>query len=825
MTNFNSVTKVFLVLVLILPGLLWAGDFGEGLPPPDVREITDSNGINMGSGTTGVPGMSVSIGTEDSGISRDSGRSRYLQDNHTGTLTKIILNAVNSKDPRELDGFSTGTYYKVDTKGNSEIFRQSGSSYQNFKETGGSLSCSSTVCTYTNKHGLIVKFSSTISNGYKQCYGGQDTDNCHDGQDAVYDNIGMQTEAIMPDGEKLTYTYRPKPEKTSLMDAYISSVQSSQGWMLKYFFGPKNMSNPDIGVFHSEVERSVTAINSSIEYCNPSAEACNNLSNNWPKVEMHAEQTLTYPNPTASEWIATTSSTITNALGHSDSYSKSTSNNPGSYSNEGYTSPAGVLTQYLIPGCAYNASTGQCISTSGAGKVKRVSIGSEYHFDYIFLSSDPEGPDGTYNVDMARFQPNSYTDKLGRKTRFTYHDQWKTRIHKVIPPDATPSVDNPTGGYTEYLYDTRGNITHIKRYPKNGGSPLVTTAGYPSSCSNQKTCNKPIYIIDENGVRRDFTYHSQSGKVQTVTRSAVNGDRAQIRYTYQQKTPKVRNSSGNLVNSTPVWKLTEVSKCMVGDLNSCVGSANEHRTVFAYNHNNLLMTSRTERTGDGSISLTTTMGYDQDGNRLWEDGPRPGSHDRTYYYYDALHRKIGETGPDPDGSGPLGRQGIRTYYNADGKVTEVRRGVVSGVSLSALNAMFAARRTVRDYASNSGVHVKDRLYAGGVLKKVIQKSYDSSMRLECEAERLNPAKFGSLPASACTLGATGPDGGDRITKFTYDATDQVTSIIKGYGTASQKVERVNNYRPDNGLLASVEDGLGNTTFYDYDEFNRLEYTY
>jgi hypothetical protein len=78
-----------------------------------------------------------------------------------------------------------------------------------------------------------------------------------------------------------------------------------------------------------------------------------------------------------------------------------------------------------------------------------------------------------------------------------------------------------------------------------------------------------------------------------------------------------------------------------------------------------------------------------------------------------------------------------------------------------------------------------------------------------------------LPASACSLGAAGPEGNDRITKYNYDLTGAVLSTISGYGTSLQRVDRTNTYDPVNGLLKTEADGKGNTTFYKYDNFNRL----
>src|SRR3546814_6992820 len=47
---------------------------------------------------------------------------------------------------------------------------------------------------------------------------------------------------------------------------------------------------------------------------------------------------------------------------------------------------------------------------------------------------------------------------------------------------------------------------------------------------------------------------------------------------------------------------------------------------------------------------------------------------------------------------------------------------------------------------------------------LVQYSYDSVGRLLCTAQRMNPADYASLPASACTLGTEGGFGPDRISR-------------------------------------------------------------
>ena len=100
-----------------------------------------------------------------------------------------------------------------------------------------------------------------------------------------------------------------------------------------------------------------------------------------------------------------------------------------------------------------------------------------------------------------------------------------------------------------------------------------------------------------------------------------------------------------------------------------------------------------------------------------------------------------------------------------------------------------------------------------------QYSYTADGLLDCAAVRMNPAVYGGLPASACTMGQAGADGPDRISKNTYDALGRVVTLRTGVGT-SAVVDETGGYTPD-GRRSWVADGKGNKTSYYYDGHDRL----
>jgi RHS repeat-associated protein len=116
-----------------------------------------------------------------------------------------------------------------------------------------------------------------------------------------------------------------------------------------------------------------------------------------------------------------------------------------------------------------------------------------------------------------------------------------------------------------------------------------------------------------------------------------------------------------------------------------------------------------------------------------------------------------------------------------------------------------------------------RLVSGGATYALTQTSYDGLGRPECTAQRMNSAAFGSLPASACSLGTQGSYGPDRIAKTVYDAAGQVTQARNGVGTADERAEVTSTYT-SNGQVQTVADAENNKTTYVYDGHDRPSQT-
>lgn len=372
----------------------------------------------------------------------------------------------------------------------------------------------------------------------------------------------------------------------------------------------------------------------------------------------------------------------------------------------------------------------------------------------------------------------------------------------------------PEGNYIEHTRDARGNITQTVHVPKSGSglATITTSANYDATCSNPVKCNDPNYTIDARGHRTDYTYDATHGQITRVQLPApASGQpRPQIDYSYTALT-----ASGQ---STAEYKLTQITACATAA--TCGGTANETKVTIAYNTPKLLTSSVTVASGNGSLSSSTTYTYDADDNVASIDGPLSGSDDAEYFFYDAQRRPIGAIGPDPDGSGGNPRLANRVTYNAASQVTKLESGTVSGTALSNLNSMTVLRTVDTTYDSNGRKTVETLKGSDSVVAQLVQYSYDSAGRLECTALRMNPAAFGSLPASACSLGTEGSFGPDRITKLYYDAAGRAIRQESGVGTAAVGNDAATTFTL-NGKVLTATDGENNTTTYEYDGFDRL----
>jgi RHS repeat-associated protein len=410
--------------------------------------------------------------------------------------------------------------------------------------------------------------------------------------------------------------------------------------------------------------------------------------------------------------------------------------------------------------------------------------------------TDPLSHSKVITGDLTKGQITSVKDELNRTTSYGYDTQGRLT-----------STTNPEGDGTTLVLDARGNATQVKQRPKTGSaSPLlITTYTYPSSCTNQVTCNKPTQVKDPANNITTIAYNATHGGVTTVTRPAptTGAVQPQTRVTYTQ----ITSATGALV-----YMPTKVSACQT--LASCTNALDESKVSYAYN-SNLLPTTATRANGTGTVTSASSLTYDPAGNLKTVDGPLSGTADTTRYRYDADRELIGVTSPDPDGAGTMKMRAIRVTYRGDGQVSKQELGTVNSQSDPDW-ALFAPLQTIDIGFDTNARPITQTLSASGTTFAITRTNYDALGRVNCTAQRMNLA---SDPTNACTLGTVGSFGSDRIAKAIYDNASQLTQVQVGVGTTDAANERTLTYSND-GDLATLKDAENNLTTYEYDEYDR-----
>lgn len=608
-----------------------------------------------------------------------------------------------------------------------------------------------------------------------------------------------------PNGETSTWHYRTAQVNTNCRTGRFGlqacdtttyqrpqSVTTNTGRMLKATYATQD-GGDDFNKLTA-----VTAINLSIDYCDPDADTCSGLTQAWPSLSI---TTTTDNTGLVQKVFASPDSEFSARLG---------TNGPTEVDTDGSGTANFVVTRYP-DGKVYQIVKNGVTDTytySQTGDQLTVTL------------TRPNNMVSTYVLTTGETKLDSKTDPLNRTTSYEYDSEG--RLYKTT---------NPEGDQTILTYDPLGRVTETRRKAKPG-SPLadiVSTAGYVTNCTVEtlKACMKPLYTIDPRGNRTDYTYSTDSGELTQIQMpaAATGGTRPEIDYTYTSLYAKVRNGVGVLVDAdAPVWKLTGATRCATAA--TCAGTANESRLTIVYGVAdgglNLMPTQITRSSGDGTITSTTSYTYDINDNVIAVDGPLSGTADTSYYFWDADKRLIGAIGPDPDGAGPLVRQAVRYTYSGTNLISK-EAGTATGTDAAALAAMTVAETQTSTYDSND-YKLTDKISASGTIYGLTQYGYDAEGRLECTAVRMNPTAYTTLPSSACSLGTQGSAGPDRIAKLTYDAADEPTKLQTAYGVTGVQADETSVSYNANGTTATATDAEGNKTAYSYDGFDRLTTT-
>lgn len=763
------------------------------IPAPPVNMAVDANGVDLIGGTITVPGESISIGVEGEGgltyaraLSRDAWRHNLI-----GTIN------------------SAGSVYTVSIGNDSESFTLTSGEFKSDQRQGSTLTLSGGIYTYTMRDGTVVQFAASSQGPMGGWYWGWSA------------NAGYVTSMTLPTGEIRTWYYKsasvcsPSPGVGCVPITRLQAVANNLGYAIKFEY---QSNTAGWGPTGWQDLKSVSAINLAYDTCDPASDSCANTNTAGPKITYAAITDTSYRGPKEA----------TDSLGRTTKYSTTSGaltgirrpSSPGAdnitIAYDSATNRVDLFTDGVVPTkYSFTTVSGDQITTIGS---LPIIAGTQYTTKR------------TVRIKLATSTVTSDQDGMNRTTSYQYDGF--NRITRVTRPSLA---------YTGFTYDQRGNVTEMRQVSSTGSpADIVTKATYAFNCINPITCNQPDSVTDPVGNITSFEYDATHGgltkmlspSVTYVVGGVSQTFRPETRMTYQAFFAYYKNASGSVIQApAPVYKLKSSAQCRNGETCS---SANETKTSISYGTsttaNNLLPVTVTISAGDGSSPSVTTTEYDNAGNVKNVDGPLSGDGDKTRYRFDAMRQMVGIVLGDPDGPGIRINQATRMTYNGDGQLTTTEIGTVGSQSdadwVSAGSTGFKPLQKAVVDVDAMGRRVRESAYGGSTIYKLRQYSYDNVGRVDCTADRMNSATFGSLPASACALASSGGDGAyDRVTQTSYNNANDITAITEALGTTGLRgAQRTGIARSYNskGLVETVTDALGNVTKYEYDTFDRLQ---
>jgi RHS repeat-associated protein len=805
-----ELTKIGRLVSIIFLLLSAHSAFAQLVPPPSapappMPSQIDGRGVDLLSGRLVMGGADLAIGPS----------------NHQGVRfsRQWSKNAWRIAEIPTISGSSSNPI--VTFGGRSVPFELDGSNYKAVFPDGSSLS--SDRSTFTSSDGTQVLF---VNSAYL---------------DYSIDNwYGHGTQITYPDGTRWNFHYTTAvynlgpefpPECYGVLDYYwqqycqslyfqyqnynvrrLSSITTSTGYQIKIHYSSNSISSwTNFSNWWSV--SNVTAINNAVEYCNPTALSCT-YSNTWPQV-------------TYSGWLDGKIASVSDPMGRVTNYSYSAS-----------ATGQAQLTGIRPPGAGANTVSYGYTS----GLVTGVSV-NDGAWTYSYPTSlqtnvtDPVSKVVTTNFNSAGLVESTVAD--GKTSRFGYCGASETNCPEYLLkwsmlPDGTIDGSNPTGGYTAYEYDARGNVTctiAISRAPTGDltcatgstASKLRTRASYPASCSNQKICNKPEWTEDARGQVTNYDWNVDHGGLNWVKAPAdVNGVRPETRISYSSYQAYYKNSGGSIVASgLGIYLPTQVASCRT--LASCTGDPDERKTVINYGPqaagtaNNLSPLTSTTSRGDGALAATSTVTYDNYGRPITMDGPLAA--DTARVRYNLAGQVIGEVSPDPDDAGAAKFPATRYTYNSWGQVYLTETGTVNGLSDTDWAGFTPTANSLTEFDAYGRPNRQSARDNSNNRLQVVDTVYDSLGRAQCTRTRMTLSDLGSATDACGVLKA-----GDRVVYNHYDALGRVWKVTSGYGTVAAADDQTLTFT-NNGQIFTVKDAENNLTAFAYDGFDRQYRTY
>ncbi|MEK9132088.1 MAG: RHS repeat-associated core domain-containing protein, partial [Patescibacteria group bacterium] len=321
------------------------------------------------------------------------------------------------------------------------------------------------------------------------------------------------------------------------------------------------------------------------------------------------------------------------------------------------------------------------------------------------------------------------------------------------------------------------------------------------NATNYTYDNSGNYLTRESsqGITKNYTYDVYGNRSSYTDPLSTN-------FTYEYDTQEnLRKQTNPVGNKVYEYDLENHRTAETDELG--------HRTNYAYDTDTGASLLRSEKVGDGGVTLTTVREYDWFGNISKEVDPKG---NQTRYFYNGANRLATKTEPfnsieyEYDSSGnlisetnPLGQRTLY-FYDARRNPTELRRYLEGDNYVSNKKEYDGLNRVVKEIDGNNN----QTLYV-----------YDLANRVTQKTDALAVTTSYSYDNNGNKTLETNPRG--NATTFIYDSLNRLTRI-----TNAQNKQTVNSYDANGNLISIVDrrnaDGTANlhVTSFTFDSLNR-----
>ena len=643
----NRVLQV--LMFALLPGIYSAASYaqqkGDFIPLPQYSTL-DALGVNV-SGNTVAPtvntvaigggmGLSHSITLQGNifsvAYSRHGYRDKFAGGVRYSYLGKkqLTINAYPSNDLWVLDASAMGDSAQFVELCNGKFTGDLPANscaptyYEAVKDKRHTLAVKGNSVVWTKPDGTEVYFNSSFLSR---------------------DTNGNFTKIVYPNGFTINIDY--------------FSVTTNTGYELKYDYVLDNRGvdasksgipyyggytvDPD---WWQDNPKTILAINNAYEYCANQQGPCNNLVKPWPKV------TFDWPGGMPKTFFMGNSVfRVTNPVGAVAEFNyqaqDANKRDDGSFM-PGYP-PNTNMSPRLVSIKPFGASQPN-VSYSYKNLIRILSTpnGSSGYTDpkdpgILTGASGIVGSSSYNSWDLAGYRGKGYG---GYRLSVDMNETYPTLMERVIADGGERTVLFDLTQMSNLVTDDKYTNASSKKYTYiNNNVQTVTdqatgvqeAGGYPASCTNRKTCNKPAWT-SINGNITNYTYHNLSGQIESVTLPAdKNGKRAQTRYEYMPLQASYFSASG-LISGDPIYLKTAEKYCMNGNFNgtgdgnsvftgACELGANDE-VVTRYEYD----TTKNLHLKGKTVTAVNTAGVP--------------TVKRTCYQYDIYNNLIGEIQPN-----------------------------------------------------------------------------------------------------------------------------------------------------------------------------------